>query len=240
MKKQNDKKITKENKETENEKTYKQPKIFNLSCKTLSKQQLNILLKGLKFTPTPQQNIVELKGDLQIFADKLRTVEYFDKNDENGSELEGKSLIKGKSKFKPPKSSNKILENEINNLTNMNFETFTKENKSNLTKKEWFALKSLMNDPELVIKKADKGGSVVIMSANHYEKMVYSQLLDGKTYEKLKANKDFNIAKNLAELIKKYKKSFTEAEFKCLTSTDFKTSQFYGLPKVHKSKILEA
>ena len=81
--------------------------------------------------------------------------------------------------------------------------------------------------------KADKGGAVVVMSATHYEKMVYSQINDENTYKKLKANNDFNIAKNQAKLIKKYEKSFTSSEFKCPTSTEFKTSQFYGLPNVY-------
>ena len=37
-----------------------QPKLFNLSNTTLSKCQTSILLRGLKFTPTPQSNSIQL------------------------------------------------------------------------------------------------------------------------------------------------------------------------------------
>ena len=55
-----------------------QPKLFNLSNTTLSKCQTSILLRGLKFTPTPQSNSIQLTCDLKIFAHKLTLTEYFD------------------------------------------------------------------------------------------------------------------------------------------------------------------
>ena len=39
-------------------------KIFNLSSKTLSRYQTIILLRGLKFTPTPMRNNIELKSNI--------------------------------------------------------------------------------------------------------------------------------------------------------------------------------
>ena len=36
-----------------------QPKLFNLSNTTLSKFQTRILLRGLKFTPTPQSDSIQ-------------------------------------------------------------------------------------------------------------------------------------------------------------------------------------
>ena len=44
------------------------PKIFNLSSKTLSRYQTNILLCGLKFTPTPKRNNIELKSNIKLNA----------------------------------------------------------------------------------------------------------------------------------------------------------------------------
>ena len=76
------------------------------------------------------------------------------------------------------------------------------------------------------------------MSVDHYERMVYSQIHDEGTYKCLDSNKDRNIQTALTKLIKKYKDSFTDTEYKCLISSNFKPSQFYGLPKIHKSKIL--
>ena len=48
------------------------PKIFNLSSKTLSRYQTNILLRGLKFTPTPKRNNIELKSNIQNYTRRLR------------------------------------------------------------------------------------------------------------------------------------------------------------------------
>ena len=100
------------------------------------------------------------------------------------------------------------------------------------------ALKELINDQDIMIKKSYKGGAVVILSVKHYEKMVYSQLHDKNTYKKLDSNIDSKIMSNLIKLIKEYKSNFTENELKYLLDTKFSTSQFYGLPKLHKSKLL--
>ena len=48
------------------------------------------------------------------------------------------------------------------------------------------------------------------------------------------------IHKNLKKLLHKYNKSFTESEQKFLNENFFETSSFYGLPKNHKSKVIEA
>ena len=47
------------------------PKIFNLSSKVLSQQHVNNLRRGLKFTPTPLPNKIELINDVQQFSRKL-------------------------------------------------------------------------------------------------------------------------------------------------------------------------
>ena len=118
----------------------------------------------------------------------MRTIEFFEnhnnKKNTNDDLIEIQSLIKAKSNFSAPKSSDKNFENQIDYLLNLPLEKLTARKTSNLNKKEWFALKSLMNDKEIVIKKADKGGADVIMSASHYEKMVYSQIHNKRTYKK--------------------------------------------------------
>ena len=48
------------------------------------------------------------------------------------------------------------------------------------------------------------------------------------------------IHKNLKKLLHKYNKCFTESEQKFLNEKSFETSNFYGLTKIHKSKVIEA
>ena len=62
------------------------PKIFNLSSKTLSRYQINILLHGLKFTRTPKRNNTELKSNIQNYRRRLQLAEFFQNKEANDSE----------------------------------------------------------------------------------------------------------------------------------------------------------
>ena len=58
------------------------------------------------------------------------------------------------------------------------------KNKSNILKNEWKAIKSLKENDSIVIKEADKGGTVVVMNKSHYNSMVVQILQDEVTYKK--------------------------------------------------------
>ena len=58
------------------------------------------------------------------------------------------------------------------------------KNKSNILKNEWKAVKSLKENDSIVIKEADKGGTVVVMNKSHYNSMVVEILQDEVTYKK--------------------------------------------------------
>ena len=45
--------------------------------------------------------------------------------------------------------------------------------------------------------------------------------------------------KKLKSLITRYKPSFTDSIHKYLTHNKFETSNFYGLPKIHKLEVLQ-
>lgn len=76
------------------------------------------------------------------------------------------------------------------------------------------------------------------MDTEQYKQMVSDILLDASYYEKLEnvPLKSDSIKYN--RLIKKYKSSLTEKELDYLQRFEMKTSQFYGLPKVHKSQTI--
>ena len=53
------------------------PKVINLSSTCLADTQVRVLSKGLKFTPTPRRNTIEMEKDIHNFTHKLRLTEYF-------------------------------------------------------------------------------------------------------------------------------------------------------------------
>ena len=171
-------------------------KIFNLSNKVLSQQHVNVLRRGLKFTPTPLPNKIELRNDVQQISRKLRLLEFFYKENESEEEKSSDdSIIKNKSVFNPQRNRDKILDQNIDPLNSLNFPRLQKAPKSNLSKLEWAAINDLKNEKNIEIKEADKGGSVVILSKFHYKSMILSQLNDDKTHKTLNSNPDQAIMK---------------------------------------------
>ena len=66
--------------------------------------------------------------------------------------------------------------------------------------------------------------------------MILQHLNDANTYQKTDQKCDNGVMKRIGELANKYKSPLRKAEKLYLTSISFSTSNFYALPKVHKSK----
>ena len=55
--------------------------IVNLSSKTLTEDETNILCKGLKFCPTPKCiSAGDVRKEMDTFHNKLRTIQFFNKD----------------------------------------------------------------------------------------------------------------------------------------------------------------
>ena len=74
---------TKENKDREkNART----QTVKPTSEKLSGYRSNILLRGLKFTPTLKRNNIELKSNLQSYTHRLGLAEFFQNKETNNSE----------------------------------------------------------------------------------------------------------------------------------------------------------
>ena len=197
----------------------------------MSRYQVNILLRGLKSTPTPKRNIIQLKSDIYNYTRKLRLTEFFHNAPENNNL---QNLFKTKSHFIPSRNRDRDLDHQIDILNNLDLEGM------DISSKEQSELSKLINDKTIIIKPADKGGAEVVLSTEHYKTIIMQHLDDASTYKKFDLNIDMKIHKNLKKLLHKYNKCFTESEQKFLNERSFETSNFYGLPKIHKSKVIEA
>ncbi|CAG2221667.1 unnamed protein product [Mytilus edulis] len=133
------------------------PKVINLSSRDLSDQEIKLLEHGLKFTPTPISDNVDLITDTDEFCRKIRLRKYF-----GNTNYEDGSLVRNKKGTNPqPKTWNrdKHLEEYINCLKQTgNTNIVDSHVKSNLPKSQQKTIKKLQNDKSIIIKEADKGG----------------------------------------------------------------------------------
>ena len=58
------------------------------------------------------------------------------------------------------------------------------------------------------------------------------------TMKTLDKNLDPTTVRKFKKLLSEHKKNFTDKEFKYLNKTDYNTSNFYRLPKIHKSGLI--
>ena len=91
------------------------------------------------------------------------------------------------------------------------------------------------------MKPADKESIITVMSPEFYLNIYESHLRNEEYYECIQDNDPSPLLKNrIIAYAKKYKNLLTENEYKTLTQKPYKISNFYMLPKLHKSKELNA
>ena len=81
--------------------------MINLSSKVLTNDQIDILKKGLKFTPTPKTNDEDLERDIKDFNRRLRLAEHFYKETPDTTDCDIKPLVRNKSDWNPQPGKDK-------------------------------------------------------------------------------------------------------------------------------------
>ena len=225
---------------------YHRTQNHNLSSTQLTEDEMKVLSKCLKFTPTPKANVSELKTDIMEFNRKLRLTEYF--HADNNNDVENTmiptheiDLVRNKSNFDPKPAKTKTLKYVCNTLSSLPIDDTNNTNKNNLTTKERRALNKLMNNTDIVIKEADKGGAVVIMNKEFYNSKIKDMLENDQYYIKINNNEDKKNMTKIKRTINKHNQTtqFTSKEKDYLTNFYFKESNFYGLPKIHKCNTIK-
>ena len=118
----------------------------------------------------------------------------------------------------------------------MEYQSKRKNNKNNLSQKQ--AFKNLQENENIIIKEADKGSAIVILDKAFYKTKI-QEILEDKTYYKLiNTNVDNNIISKITKFCKIHNKSLTKKEKDFLNYISI-TSNFYGLPRIHKSKLIK-
>ena len=212
-----------------NKKKKIQPKILNLSKYSLSLSAISLLSKGPKFCPTTKGNYFTMKSDTKTFNRKLKLMERF-----KDIQYEDESIVRMKSSYEPF-CTNTELNKIINDLENTDpiYTNLT----DNLTTEERKSLNELKENTNIVIKKADKVSTFVIMDKDYYkEKLVLKDHLSTNSYTKVDSLTDEKTHKQLINLVKEHESCLTKSESKFLTESNWKSSKFYVTPKIHKCK----
>uniref|UniRef100_A0A8C5PUJ4 Reverse transcriptase domain-containing protein n=1 Tax=Leptobrachium leishanense TaxID=445787 RepID=A0A8C5PUJ4_9ANUR len=194
----------------------------------------------MKFAPTNKLDKFSMFIDLQKFKKNLCLKKYFLKNPIERNEtihLYTHTNLKEKSTFFPKS----MISSEITTFEQMVLSDLEKmehkKSRDNLTHQERKALRELMQDNDIVIKPADKGGGIVIMTADYYNNEAMRILGDATTYRHLKKDPSMDFKHIFHDYLDQghLLGILNNNELKYLKIDHPKIPIFYFLPKIHKN-----
>ena len=197
----------------------------------LNHYEISLFVLGASFPAVPKPDVPGFERDLYEFVRKLRLTYHFRNHTDTDA-----SLVKRKSSFCPNRNQNDELERicysiEASNITVRK----TKDNISGM-RSALASLSHKVSNCQLVIKPADKGSIIVLMSPMSYWDMCLRHLNNSDYYCRVDTDPSNLIYDRIVSFTEKYKDRLTEKETDFLINEPCKMANFYMLPKLHKSK----
>ena len=158
--------------------TAKSVKVLNLTDIELSAGEINILLLGLSFTPTPKGDVQDFEKDIFLFTRKLRLQYHF-----AGKPNKDMSIIKKPSTWIPKRGKSVELEKMVQPIEQMNVWYQKAEDNIPHLRKALRTLIERIDNNEIIIKPADKGEIIVLQTVHDYRDMCLRHLEDEEYYE---------------------------------------------------------
>ena len=193
--------------------------MFNFSKVSPTEAEKSLLGKGLSFLLPPKQ---------LSYSDYLINFELFYRSIDNLKILSGDNLD--------------FIKTRIKNTAFTFFRDFNANVPQHLSNEEFEALKTLSGNCNLVIQKADKGNSVVIVEKDIYVRHMETILSDLNKFEKVSIKKgilnfSINYEKNINNYLKTLEKSgsLSTELYKKIKAVGSRPGILYGLCKVHKT-----
>ena len=202
----------------------------------------------LTFIPTPTPpDLGEINNDLAYMFRRMRLKLHFAdmETESESSEFEKhlNIMFRNKSKWTPAANADVFLDAFIEavkqDFYNLKYQCYKQNPNKNITAEEAIALTHLKNNENIIIKKADKGAAVVIMSRDDYIKEGIRQLSDANFYVKLDHDPTPNHIDEIHNTLLKalQRDEITKKIFEFLVPTGCTTPAWYFLPKIHKENI---
>ena len=192
--------------------------IFNFSSYKLTDDGKNVLCKGLNFSVKP--GLIEYSEFLLPFELLFRDIK------REGLCNKDMSVIKAR-----------LLDTALTSYQNF---SRGQEPPENLTSSEFKALKHLLKNKDIVIQKADKGNTVVILDKCSYISAIEEILNDKSKFSKLDIAKEINHVVNLEKRITselkllKDKEIIDKSTYKIIKPVGSRPGILYGLGKINK------
>ena len=216
---------------TYNEKS--KPAVLNLSKITLNDSENKLLTKGLKFIPCPRTSYVkrDIMADFNEFARKLRCkYHFYRKNDRQIHPF------RENTGFEPDKAC-PALESYIDKTKLELSSIYIRKYRPNMTNSETRALHNLKQNNGIVIKKADKSKTFVIMDKDKYVEEGLRQLHSKHYIETTYPDTDSLKQKVQSKIHEMHRKGTIDKEtlrYLTCASKVARIGQCYLLPKIHK------
>ena len=200
--------------------------IFNYSSYVLSDTETSLLCKGLNYALPPKK----LK-----YEEYLLPFELLFRSVRNDKDIRREDLIH--------------LRSKLCNTANSSFRAYNKKDHrfENLSKEEYDAFLKLASNEDIVIQKADKGNTVVIVDKNIYIEKMEAILSDTSKFAKVKfgheLNKELRHILDMEDEIRTTLNTLHDSNY--LSKEDYdqlwpvgsRPGVLYGLCKVHKKVV---
>lgn len=225
-------KIARKNRELNHKVQDARQHVFNLTSSKLTDGEYLLLARGLKFIPTPSRKKakISLINNFDEFARKMQCKYMFSDTESTMHPFRMKSGFQ-------PNETNHALQTYIDKtkleLSSIEVQKFS----DNVQKMEREAIKSLRNNGEIVIKKADKNNMCVIMNKSDYIKEGERQL-NSIYYTELHEFDIGQINSKISNIIESMNQKgvFDKTTYDFLSDTKIisRVGRLYLLPKIHK------
>ena len=192
--------------------------MFNFSSYQLSEHEKSLLSKGLNFAISPKNlNYADYMLPFELL---FRDIDLLD----------------------IPRTDRDFIQGRLRDCAFTSYRDAGNNTDKNLLKDEQFALSTLIKNKDLVIQKADKGNTVVILNKKDYNLKMKKILSDTSKFHKLSIDQNkvlnhiVNMENRIISVLKKLKdkNQISDKKYKDLHPVDSRPGILYGGAKIHK------
>ena len=185
-----------------------------------------------RFCPNPTYTTTSYHSERYKFARTLSLKFEFQQNRPK------KKRFKLRSNYIPPISTSGCLEDYIYALKIEATKLKPRKTRNNLSQRQRIALRKLRKRKDIIIKKADKGSTVVIQDRQKYIDTGLEHLSDKNTYSELEEDQTKQVAEEVTQTVRAmYQEGHIDkptAEY-LLPPPMVRTQAMYFLKKIHKN-----